>query len=41
MGQRIHTRLVPDALLTALWWHRPDMRGLLHSDQGFQYAGQE
>lgn len=39
MGSRIDTKLVPNALLMALWRRQPKQAVLAHSDQGCQFTG--
>ncbi|MBB2777336.1 UNVERIFIED_ORG: transposase InsO family protein [Comamonas terrigena] len=41
MGSRIHTGLVLNALVMALWRRRPKQPVTAHSDQGSQFTGHE
>jgi len=41
MGSRMHTSLVLDALLMAVWRRKPKSKTVIHSDQGSQFTSQE
>ena len=41
MNSRMHTSLVLDALLMAVWRRKPKRKVVIHSDQGSQFTSQE
>jgi len=34
MKERMHTDIVLNAILMAVWWRKPTQRVIIHSDQG-------